>query len=287
MASVTAVQPVTLERIKARNVKLPVCPSVFAKLTQVLASSTSTSRDLSQVITLDPALTGEVLKVANSAFYGMSRNVRSVEDAIFRLGFREVGAIASALNSKQMFTNGATWSAFNKKLWEHSMLTAMIARAMGARLNQQTADIFFTAGLLHDIGKLVFQQLDAKYVERALDGMLHGMELSAQERASYGTSHAAIGGELLASWSLPAPIVRLVENHHIDPLADREHARMRGSFALANELAHDANWDPSKGLWTLGRMEPVQALLALLNVQLEELLAIRKKAVEQAKAVLG
>ncbi|MCW8132404.1 MAG: HDOD domain-containing protein [Planctomycetota bacterium] len=286
MPAPMATTPVTLAYLKSRNIQVPVCPEVFGKLQQVLNDSHSNAKDLAGVIALDPALTGEVLKAANSAYYGMSRNVRSVEDAIFRLGYREVALIATALNSKKMFA-GKKWSTFNRAMWEHAAFTATIARALGARLNQQMADVFFTAGLLHDLGKMIFQQVDADYAGRTLDGAVHGIELCAQETAAFGVSHSALGAELLASWDVPGPVARLVEHHHMDPFTDPGLLKMRGSFALANELAHDHDWRPDKGLWSLGRTQGADALLICLGLDGRECLQLREKAVEQARSLMG
>lgn len=286
MLGQATLQPMSLDWLKRKEVRLPTCPAVFVKLMQVIKSPESSRTSLSEVINLDPALTGQVLKVANSAFYGRSRNVCSVEDAVLRLGYNEVWTIASALNVKKAFGGAGGWSPLSESVWAHALRVGAIARMLGARLNQQTADIFFTAGLLHDIGKMVLHLADPEYAALARDGELHGPALVALERSRYGVTHNSLGADLLDSWNLPVPVVRLVEYHHTDPLADGTRARARASFALANEFARDVRWRPECGLTAVGPGVDASLALGIVGLAQPELEVLAFKAQEQVVHLL-
>lgn len=284
--SAQAVRPITLAELKSRNLNLPVCPVVFLKLQQLIALPKTTCGELQKVINLDPGLAAQVLKTANSAFYGLKRSVCSIDEAVLRLGMNEIGTVASALNAKQAYASRGKWSDFNQNQWEHSLRVGILARSFGERLNQQTAEVFFTAGLLHDIGKQLFQLVDAGYGDRTLGGVVHGLPLCEQEQELYGTSHSALGSELLKDWGVPAPVTRLVENHHKDPLEDLALGRSRGSFALANELAHNPKWAPEKGMTALSREINAQTVLEMVGITREECQTLALKAHAQAQALL-
>ena len=206
---------VTLDDILNRNIKLPVCPTVFMRLTTDLKAPTIHNIELVEVMSSDPGLTAKVLKAANSAFYGPTRNIRSVEQAIVRIGYDEVWSIAVAAKGKEMFEGAGADAHFFSMLWDHSLKTGVFARALAKRLISQCQDdAYFTAGILHDFGKLLFAQLDKRYVAATRLGQVHGEDLTRLEYDMFGTDHATLGGELLKYWKLPELIVEPVARHH-------------------------------------------------------------------------
>lgn len=235
----TALKPLTLKDVLARKIKLPVCPGVFVRLTVTLAKSNSSGEDVAKIVSADQSLTTEVLKVSNSAFYGLSRRVRSVDEAVVRLGFGEISTIVTAVQAREIFKGGGSqWSAFNSFLFSHALSTAIITRSLGRRLNPAFADAFFTAGMMHDIGKLIMQQIDPQYPAFCQMGAVHGHTLVVREQDAYSTNHAQIGSELLKHWNLPDTLVKLVEGHH-DRVAEADRVKgVREMLAAANDIAH-------------------------------------------------
>jgi len=235
----TTLKPLTLKDVLARNIKLPVCPAVFSRLTVTLASPNSSGEDVAKIVSTDQSLTTEVLKVSNSAFYGLSRRVRSVDEAIVRLGFGEISAIVTAIQAREIFKGSdGRWTRYNTILFTHALSTAIIARSLGKRLNPAFADAFFTAGMMHDIGKLVMQQIDPQYSAFCQMGAVHGHMLVVREQDAYATNHAAIGSELLKHWNLPETLVKLVEGHH-DRVNEADRVKgVREMLAAANDISH-------------------------------------------------
>ncbi|MCW8132402.1 MAG: HDOD domain-containing protein [Planctomycetota bacterium] len=282
-----AARPLNLAELKARHVTLPVCPSVFLKLQELMQQPKTTCGDLQKVIALEPALAAQVLKTANSAMFGLKRSVCSIDEAVLRLGLNEIWVVASALNAKQAYGAAGGWSEFNQNQWAHSLKMGLLAKALGERLNQQTADVFFTAGLLHDIGKQLFHVVDPAYADRTLDGLVHGHYLCDQEREAFGATHPQLGAELLRDWKVPAPVTRLVESHHKDPIEDSGLARSRCSFALANELAHNPKWTPEKGMTALPGKVPAETVLEIVMISREECLALAAAMHARAEQLLA
>lgn len=278
--------PLTLAELKARNIALPVCPSIFLKLQELMQQPKTTCGDLQKVINLDPALAAQVLKTANSAFYGLKRSVCSIDEAVLRLGLNEIWVVASALNAKKSYSAAGGWSEFNQNQWAHSLKMGLLAKALGERLNQQTSEVFFTAGLLHDIGKQLFYVVDPSYADRTLDGLVHGHHLCDQEQDAFGATHPSLGADLLKDWKVPAPVTRLVESHHKDPIEDSGLARSRCSFALANELAHNPKWTPEKGMTALPGKVPAETVLEIVGITREECLALAAALHARAEQML-
>lgn len=230
--------PVGLNDLLAREISLPVCPVVFIKLTEALEHADDRNFNLPAILSADTALTSQVLRAANSAVYGLVRQVRSVDEAIFRIGFRDVWAIAAALKAKEMYRAARPeWSRMADLLWTHALNVAATARALSKRCLDDKSGELFTAGILHDLGKLILHQVSPQYGLLTDNGVLRGHSLILREQDFFGTHHARIGGELLQRWNLPVSLAQLVDHHHDDVSAGAV-PKDRALLMLANDLAH-------------------------------------------------
>lgn len=237
-------EPLTFDLVKQRNVKLPCCPVMFIKLTEALENVDKGRNDLDKIIRTDAVLTAQVLRVCNSAFTGLSRKVHSVEEAIFRVGYREVWSIAAALKARELFEDSSPeHTAFYANLWHHSIKTAAYAHALSKRLNPLFSDIYFTAGLLHDIGKLVLCKAEPDYMKLCQNGVMSGYDLVWAETERYENHHARIGGDLMRHWNLPELLAEVVVLHHEPPAINDRLNLTRCMLSLANEMAHCAEPD--------------------------------------------
>ena len=237
--------PLNLKSILDRGLKLPVSPVVFTKLTGLLNEPDADTNKLVALISTEPVLSAQILRQVNSPFYALKRKITAVQQAVFQLGFSEVASLVAALKAKEML-NGLGWSPFNEILWKHSVKTAEIAHVLGQWMKDPLSESFFTAGLLHDLGKVVLHQVDKNYAALSKNGAVTGMELVKLEQKSYGTDHARLGAELHQFWNLSPSIVKLVEGHHEPPNAKDSLYRPRCFFSLANEIAYvnatDEDW---------------------------------------------
>ena len=232
--------PVELDDLLSRDLQLPVCPQVFIRLSQLLENSERPASELTQTLTSDPALAAQVLRVSNSAMYGMNRSLRSIDEAVFRIGYTEVWSIAAALKAKELFSSGATWSAFNERLWKHSLEVGVIARELCASSLPHGADELMSAGILHDIGKLILYKVTPQYAMLTENGLLRGVDLTWREMDFFGTHHARLGGAVLERWNLPHTLTDLVRDHHIQPEPTDPQRVTRSMLMLANVIAHEA-----------------------------------------------
>jgi len=230
--------PVALGDLLEQDAILPICPAVFIRLTTAISDPDQHQLELAEILSSDPGLTSRVLHVANSAFYGMSRQVRSINDAILRVGIREIWSIASALQAKTFFRSESGWSEFNGLLWEHALRTAAASRVLGLHLRTTYVDEAYTASLLHDLGKSVLHSFEAQYALICRNGALSGRELTYIEADFFGTTHAQIGGELMRYWNLPESLAGLVARHHDDLPEDVTKSDTNLLLALSNQFSH-------------------------------------------------
>lgn len=241
-------KPITVDALQRLKITIPSCPAVFIRLVQAL--NNPDSPDLPEIINTDPALAAEVIRVANSAYYGASKRIYSVNDSVVRLGFNEIYSISTALKAREVFKGGVKWDAFRASLWEHAVKTATATRLLARRFNPKVTETVYTVGLLHDLGKLMFVELLPAY--GMMSANYNGEELVAQENPLFGINHAELGGELLKNWKLPDMMCGLVAKHH-HPIDPSDALKLpREELALANEMAHAWSTSFDQALKILG-----------------------------------
>jgi HD-like signal output (HDOD) protein len=210
-----------LKDLVAKVGALPSVPRLFREVSKELRSPEASIGKVGEIISRDPSMAAKVLQLANSAFFGRRRSVSKVTEAVTYLGIDRVAQLLLAIHAFAEFqpAEGASFSI--EELWTHSNSTAIRAKGIAEAQNApgSTADDAFTAGLLHDIGKLVFaSRLPGQYAKTVLKSRQDQIPLWLAERDSFSATHAEVGGYLLAIWGLPNPIVDAIAFHH-NPLA--------------------------------------------------------------------
>ena len=217
---------------------LPPAPILMTKL---IALFRQPDRDIDDVVELmrqDPSLTAEVLRNCSNSFFTDDAPVVDVAEAVFRLGFYEVYRLTISLFGKQSMKIGRGQKNLPvEELWQHCAVTAAAAGVL-AREVGECEGTAFTAGLLHDVGKIVLASHEGeRYTELARRVGRVGDTASAAERAEFGFSHAEIGGRLLTRWGVPAEISDPVIRHH-DAAWSPGDDRLAAIVSLANLMAH-------------------------------------------------
>jgi putative nucleotidyltransferase with HDIG domain len=206
-----------LRLVVARVRQLPSPPRVYFQLMRELARADATTESVGAIIAQDSSLSAKLLQVANSAFFSPSQPVMSVQEAVQTVGFNLVKGVALSLSLFASLNPGAVDEVNADRLYIHCLATALLAQkiATDESAPQATVDAAFTAGILHDIGKLVLASSLPGLYRRAVQ--LAADELIPQWQAEaniFGVDHAAVGAYLLGLWGLPAPIVEAVAWHH-------------------------------------------------------------------------
>ena len=192
-------------------------PEVTLKIIQLVDDPDSTAQDLNQIISNDPALGARILKVVNSAFYGLPGQIGSINRAIVLLGLNAVKNIAIAASLAKLFRGGRICPGFDARdLWTHCVGVASATRLLSDKAGLRLPDEAFLAGLIHDLGIMVeVQARRAKFVE-VIDS-LSGSEdrtLRTAESEALGANHEQFGAGLCKQWKFPVSFQYVTGFHH-------------------------------------------------------------------------
>ncbi|MFO7975997.1 MAG: HDOD domain-containing protein, partial [Candidatus Hydrogenedentota bacterium] len=202
--------PKAIDRIET----LPTLPTVLSRILSTVADPDASALDLARHITVDQALTATLLRIVNSAYYSFEREIVRIPDAIVILGFTEVRNLALAATAFEIFPD--TDSAYDRvQLWRHSIATAIASDRCARVRGLENPDAYFVAGLLHDVGKVVFDVLSPeKFREAALHAHEQGTRICESERRLFGYDHTMLGAALGQHWHLPALVTTALKDHH-------------------------------------------------------------------------
>lgn len=191
--------------------QLPVQHLVAARLLAMLDGESPEAGELGKLIAADPALSAQVIRLANSAAYGLRNKTGSASRAVMVLGFGTVRALAA----------GAAFGLFGEKgkaapdgFWPHSVATAAAATVVARRVGCSAGEAF-SAGMLHDLGTaLLFRHAPRRYDAAARQAVTRPDELLELETVELGMTHPEVGGAVLAAWHFTPEFVEAVANHH-------------------------------------------------------------------------
>ncbi len=252
----------TVRASLTKRKSLPTLPTTFTKLIQVSSNPKASLLDLAQIIAYDPVLMANVLRVANSAYMGLSEPVEDLSAAILYLGMNEVKRIALSVGSFDVFCAKGISTSFLRNIWLHSLTSALINQQLTSNAQFEFSDEGYLAALLHDLGKLFFATsyagVYAPLRVEVAEGVQNGLAL---ESSVFGLTHVDAGEVLCEHWKLPHRVALTVMHHHNPERVQTKDDRLLVlSVACANVLAHQAIED-----------EPVEARLPDLQKWLAEL----------------
>jgi putative nucleotidyltransferase with HDIG domain len=216
---------------------LPPAPTLLSKMLMAINDIDANFDEIVNFIEVDPSLTAKLLQICNSAFFGSEEPLIDVRDAVHRIGYQSIYLLVSMIKGSETFRLPPASQKDASLLWKHSVTTAFSSQFVAGAAGQDTG-LAFTAGLLHDIGKVVFFKTRSEHyrvlLRKALEAETSPYEL---EISSYGFSHAELGAALLDQWKLPPPIIESVKFHHT-PHEAGPMEKMAACLYIGNVLAH-------------------------------------------------
>jgi putative nucleotidyltransferase with HDIG domain len=224
-------QPITFEQknklrsIVNRTTELAPLKSVATRAIQLAEDERSAAMDLATVISSDQALTAKLLRLSNSAYYGYSRRIGNVREAVILLGMRTVRSVAISSGIIDSFSVPTPHEKFVKDLfWAHSVSVGLVAEVIARETRLARPEDAFTAGVLHDVGKLAMMLAEPEQFSEVVDLVLReGMRYGEAELAVFTVGHDQVGARLAQRWKFPEPLVEAIRRHHPDrPVAALE-----------------------------------------------------------------
>lgn len=207
---------INLTEILNKVEDLPTLSYVAQKVLQLTGNPGITVSDLADAITQDQVLTAKVLKMANSAYYGYSRRIFNINEAIMVLGFNGVRNLVMAASVYNIMDREIDGYLLPKgELWTHSMTTALFARSLSKKVDSGLTEYAFISGLVHDIGKIVLNTfLKAQFTEVLERVKTENVPFMEAEREILGFDHASVGAKVAEKWNLPAELSEAIALHH-------------------------------------------------------------------------
>jgi len=220
--------------------KLASLPEVCVRVNELVDDPRSSAADIGRVISRDTALTAQLLRMANSAFYNFPSKVNTISRAITVVGERELRYLVLALSAVRAFAQIPVEMINMASFWRHSVYCGVQARLVASHCHVLHSERLFVAGLLHDIGMLVMMNRAPDQEKVALSRSEDGSEqLQLVEQELFGFDHGEVGRALLQQWNLPAALCETVACHH--DLANAEEARLDAAIVhIADVMANRA-----------------------------------------------
>lgn len=192
-------------------------PAVMNQILEVVDSPDSSMTDVANIIQYDPAVTAEVLRTCNSAYFGLKTPAESIKDAVSLLGLDQVVEIVLMKSGAKAFSSKQEGYGLHEgAMWKYSVSSALIAKQIAQKLNLEHQNTIFTAALLKDIGKTVLDRFVKDSFEK-ITGLVVNENLTFREaeKRVIGVDHTELGGMIAKMWKFSPRMVNIIRNHHL------------------------------------------------------------------------
>ncbi len=207
--------------VVASETQLASFPDVYFRIRKVLDSPNSSAEHISREISNDLGLTAKLLRLVNSPFYGLAHTVDDVSHAIAIVGVEEVSSLALGMSAINVFKDIPQELIDMKSFWKHSISCGVFAKLISSRIKGLPVDRFFTAGLLHDVGRLIiFKKMPYASVQMLLYARENQLPIVESEVDHLGFDHTVVAQHLLTAWKFPSSIVDCLVHHHTPSQAE-------------------------------------------------------------------
>jgi len=270
--------------IVRHEVGLASFPDIYFKIREVLDNPKSSAQDIANVVNTDVGFSAKLLKLVNSPFFGFSATIDSVTRAVSLVGVKEIATLALGISTINYFQNIPPELMDMRAFWRHSMRCAVFAKLLAVS-KKLPSDRFFTAGLLHDVGRLViFKNMPYASVEALLYARSEMVPLQEAEASVLGYDHGKVGRLLLEGWKFPATLKDLIAHHHAPEVAD---SRVDAAIIQLADIMANVAEISAGGMFALPGMDQKDwQVLDLMPLELASLMDLHDEHFEEITSVL-
>jgi putative nucleotidyltransferase with HDIG domain len=279
--------PPELQKAMNRVTEINSLPEITTRIVEVVEDPKSTAQHMHDIVKNDPALAAKILKVVNSAFYGLPSQISSLDRAIVMLGLTAVKNIALAASLSRLFRPGQISERFAARdLWEHCIAVGVCARLLAQSGGQ--SEEAFVAGLVHDMGLLVEYQLFPEQLKEVADGcMAQPQDFCAAEKEIVGADHQMFGAALASKWKFPPGLRYAIAFHHNPERLKAEFRRLVGIIRIADVIC----CQNEIGFFLTAQGQDVTdemlQLAGITEQQVAEMLEVLPERIEETKAIFS
>ncbi len=281
--------PPHLQKALAGVTEITALPEITTKIMDVVEDPKATAHDMHEIVKNDPALAAKILKVVNSAFYGLPAQIASLDRAIIMLGLSAVKNIALAASLSRLFKPESISDQFAPRdLWKHCIAVGVCAKLLARADSKDFAEEVFVAGLMHDMGLLIEHQLFPDQLKEVADRCFkEPQDFCAAETAIIGADHQAFGAELAAKWKFPAGLRNSIAYHHQPMKLKPEFRRLAAYVYVADTICCQSK----HGFWlTAGHQVIDDVILGAINQTpetIEALMSDLPEHIEEAQSIFS
>ncbi len=197
-------------------------PDVYFRLKEIVGKDDVSAKDVAAVVNTDAGLSARLLKLVNSPFYGFSAGIDSVGRAVALVGEKELSTLAIGISAISYFKDIPPELVDMKVFWKHSLSCAVLCAIFAAKIGNMATEQLFTAGLLHDVGRLImFKKLPYASVQSLIFAKENSLPLVEAEKQVFGYDHTEVASLLMSTWKFPKALRTLVTHHHNPPSAGK------------------------------------------------------------------
>ncbi len=236
-----------LEHYTREIERIPTIPVISKEVLALLSDENVSIKKLAQVIEKDQSMTVRILRIANSAFYGTLSRVSSIDHALVILGIAEIKSILMAFSIRDFFRNARGNSFDRNRFWKHAVICSQVAKYLARYFKIPSDETLFLSGLIHDMGKVVFDQYFHEEFVKIVDFVNENhVTFSEAEKQVIGVTHYQVAAKLLQQWQFPQKVVMQVFYHHA-PWHDTGESIGSITVYLANLLTKMAGYTCLEG----------------------------------------
>lgn len=287
-SSVSTTLPLDLQKAISRITDIASLPEVTARIVEVVENPKSSAQDLHEIVRSDPALAAKILKVVNSAFYGLPAQVASLERAIVMLGLSAVKNIALASSLSRLFKPGVALQSFTPKdLWAHSVAVGICARML-AEVTGTMVEEAFLAGLVHDMGLLIELQAFPDKLKTVVERCEKtGANFCDLEQQTIGADHQAFGAFLAGKWKFPPGLRYAISYHHNPTTLRPEFRRFVTTIQVADAICSQNDFGFSLTARSTDITDEMLEMIGVPATKIETMLDILPVRFEEALGIFG
>jgi putative nucleotidyltransferase with HDIG domain len=228
---------------------IPTLPNIVFELNELLQDPNTPITDISDIIEKDQAMSLKVLKLVNSAFYGIHKDVNDIGNAIVLLGFNTVRNAIVSLGVIKLFSGMKSLEGFDiSDFWKHSLAVAVVSKSLGEKTKIAFPDSCFVGGLLHDIGKVILAQYFQDLFEKVWNAAKRdNTSFYEAEKKEISIDHGKIGAHLATNWELPENFIDVIRWHH-DVRNDSKSKKLILIIYLSDIIVNTYNANPDSNI---------------------------------------
>lgn len=266
--------------------KLPTLPVVVTRVNAMVQNPKTSAREVGAAIATDPSLSAKVLRLVNSAYFGFPSQISSISHATTILGFNAIQNLALSATVFQLFRDDGSEELFDRRaFWEHSLGVGVLARLLSDKVKYPDKEEAFTAGLIHDVGKIVLDQFVHEEFKTVIDlAKAKDMVLCEAETQLLGLNHANVGYILSQKWNLPKKLQDPLAYHHMCGLS-KYNPQLTALIHFSDILCRA--FKIGNGIGKAPALDRAAvAEFKLTSADIEQLRAVSEKEIEKAEIFL-